>query len=173
MRKDLLDFDKEMLIGMLEDAAKLWLAHDGLWFQAVERAHGMGEAIEHDAAAWRRFSPLEAKRIMDRHGMAQGGGVEALVKALKFRLYSHINIQTVRKIDDRTVALYMNNCRVQAARERKGLEPFPCKSVGMVEYTQFAAAVDPRFRTACVTCPPDPRPKDHFCAWKFTLAEGE
>jgi hypothetical protein len=40
----LLALDKQTLIGMLEDQAKNWLAHDGLWFQAVERDHGMPSA---------------------------------------------------------------------------------------------------------------------------------
>ena len=162
-------YDKEMIIEMLEDAAKLWLAHDGLWFQAVEGSHGMEEAIRLDAEAWGRFSPIEAKRIMQRQGIGERGGVEALAKALDHRLYSYINEQTIEIVDERTVMLYMNNCRVQAARERKGLEPFPCKPVGIVEYTTFARTIDDRFSTRCITCPPDPRPPDHFCAWEFVL----
>ena len=31
------ELDKDTLIDLLEDSAKNWLAHDGLWFQAVER----------------------------------------------------------------------------------------------------------------------------------------
>ncbi len=44
--------DKDELVRMLMDDAKNWLAHDGLWFQAVERAHGMEAAIDADRAAW-------------------------------------------------------------------------------------------------------------------------
>ena len=169
MREDLLKHDKEMLIGMLEDAAKLWLAHDGLWFLEAEKRFGQEEAIAMDAEAWRGFSPLEARRIMKRLGLEPGGGVEALIVALNHRLYSHINIQTVERIGDDTVVIRMNQCRVQAARERKGLNPFHCKDVGVIEYTEFASAIDPRFATRCLTCPPDPRPSDHYCAWEFTL----
>ena len=35
-RELLYAMSKEKLIDMLEDQAKNWLAHDGLWFQAVE-----------------------------------------------------------------------------------------------------------------------------------------
>ena len=39
------DLSRDRLLELLQDMAKRWLAHDGLWFQAVERAHGMDEAI--------------------------------------------------------------------------------------------------------------------------------
>ena len=38
---DLTKLSKKQLIGMLDDFAKNWLAHDGLWFQAVEKRYGM------------------------------------------------------------------------------------------------------------------------------------
>ena len=37
---------KSQLIGMLEDGAKNWLAHDGLWFLAAEGKLGLDQAIE-------------------------------------------------------------------------------------------------------------------------------
>jgi len=49
----------------LASAAKLWLAHDGLWFQAVEKRHGMDAAMDADRDAWHRFSPIEARRIIN------------------------------------------------------------------------------------------------------------
>jgi len=38
----------------------------------------------------------------------------------------------------------MDVCRVQETRRRKGLPDFPCKTVGTVEFTTFAATVDRR-----------------------------
>ncbi len=49
------DMDAGQLRESLRTAAKLWLAHDGLWFQAVEGAHGLDAAIELDRQAWHRF----------------------------------------------------------------------------------------------------------------------
>ena len=51
---------REQLAGIIEDSAKNWLAHDGLWFQAVERVLGMDAAIAADAEAWRKFTVVEA-----------------------------------------------------------------------------------------------------------------
>lgn len=162
---------REELLGWLQDAAKLWLAHDGLWFQAVEATEGMAEAIAHDATAWRRFSPLEAGRIMKRLGIAPGGGIDALVTCLQHRLYAHLNEQELAEKSETRCVFRMKKCRVQVARGRKGLPDFPCKSVGMVEYSTFAQAVDPRLRCNCLACPPDDHPDDWYCAWEFTLAE--
>ena len=163
----------EELRGWLTDAAKLWLAHDGLWFQAVEKDAGLAKAIAADAEAWRRFSPLEAKRIMQRLDLAPGGGIPALVRCLQYRLYARLNRQRVVEQSDKRCVFRMEACRVQDARKRKGLQDFPCKEVVLVEYTTFAATVDPRLRTRCLGCPPDPHPDDWYCTWEFTLADEE
>ncbi|MGD8244724.1 MAG: DUF6125 family protein, partial [Anaerolineae bacterium] len=89
------------------------------------------------------------------------------------RLYARLNEQEIVELDERTFVFRMNECRVQAARQRKGLPDFPCKPVGLVEYRNFAHAIDTRFQTRCIACPPDPHPEDYFCAWEFTLATDE
>lgn len=170
-RELLMQLDKETLIDLLEDAAKNWLAHDGLWFQAVEGHSGMDVALELDAQAWKIFTQIEAKRILRRHGMEPGGGLDALEKALQFRLYARINEQAIYRVDERTLRFEMKECRVQVARQRKGLPDFPCKSVGIVEYAFFAHTIDPRFRTEVIFCPPDVRPEGCYCTWQFILED--
>jgi len=160
---------KAQLIDLLGDAAKNWLAHDGLWFQAVEKAYGLETAIELDGEAWERFTVVEAKRIMKRLGMEPGGGIPALVKALGYRLYARINVQEVLEADDTRCVFRMKACRVQEARKRKGMPAFPCKSVGIIEYEGFANTIDPRIRTRCLSCPPERTMDDCWCAWEFTL----
>ncbi len=164
--------DKEELVRLLLDDAKNWLAHDGLWFQAIEAAHGMEAAIEADRAAWERFTVIEANRIMERLGMKPGGGIPALLEALQHRLYARLNVQEATEVSDRRVVFTMRDCRVQSARRRKGLPDFPCKSVGIVEYSGFARTIDPRLQTRCIACPPDGHPADAWCSWEFTLPAG-
>lgn len=167
--KEVKDFSKEELLGLLEDASKNWLTHDGLWFRAVEDKFGIEAALELDRKAWEKFTVIEAKRIMDRLGIEPGGGIPALAQALKFRLYAHINVQEIKEISDTHCVFRMNRCRVQEARKRQGLPDFPCKSVGIVEYSGFAKTIDPRIATTCLVCPPDPHPPDVWCAWEFRL----
>jgi hypothetical protein len=172
-RQILRQHSKEELIDLLEIAAKNWLAHDGLWFLAAEEAFDMETAIELDRKAWERFTVIEARRIMRFLGINPGGGIPALKAALQYRLYARLNEQEIVDLDESTLVFRMNACRVQAARQRKGLPDFPCKPVGLVEYGDFATTVDPRFQTRCIACPPDPHPADYFCAWEFTLSEEE
>ena len=161
---------KEELIAIIVDDAKNWLAHDGLWFQAVEQRYGIETAIEIDRAAWEKFTVVEAKRIMARLGLEPGGGIPALVECLKHRLYARLNLQEAIEVSDTRAVFRMVDCRVQSTRKRKGLPDFPCKTVGVVEYAGFARTIDPRIETRCIACPPDPHPEDYWCAWEFVMS---
>lgn len=160
----------ELMRAMLDDFAKNWLAHDGLWFQAVEKHYGMEKAIELDTEAWEQFTVIEAKRIMALHQIPDGSGLEGLKKALGYRLYAFLNTQEIRNETATSFEFYMVDCRVQSARKRKGMPLFPCKSVGLVEYAGFARTIDPRIVTECIGCPPDKQAGDnYFCGWRFSL----
>jgi hypothetical protein len=165
------NLSKEELIAIIVDDAKNWLAHDGLWFQAVEQQYGIDKAIEIDTAAWKKFTVVEAKRIMARLGLEPGGGIPALVECFKHRLYARLNLQESIEVSADRVVFRMVDCRVQSARKRKGLPDFPCKSVGLVEYAEFARTIDPRIQTRCIACPPDQHPDEFWCAWEFVLTE--
>jgi hypothetical protein len=169
--KEIQDLDRDELMVLLENAAKNWLAHDGLWFQAVEEKFDLETAKELDGRAWERFTVIEARRIMQFLNMEPGGGIPALIQALKFRLYALLNVQEAMDISDTRCVFRMRNCRVQDARRRKGLPDFPCKPVGIIEYSGFARTIDPRIRTRCLSCPPDQHLEDFWCAWEFILEE--
>jgi hypothetical protein len=163
---------RDQLREALEMFAKNWLAHDGCWFLAAEADYGLEPAIRLDEEAWRRFAAAEARRLLQSSfGVAAGGGLEALERALALRMYSVINRQHASWSDDRrTLRFEMDVCRVQETRRRKGLPDFPCRSVGIVEFSTFAETVDPRIRTVCLHCPPE-APEGKYCAWEFELSE--
>jgi hypothetical protein len=163
------ELPKEELIKIIIDDAKNWLAHDGLWFQAVEKAYGQEAAIAVDEEAWRHFTVIEARRIMALLGMEPGGGIPALITCLNRRLYARLNTQEIVEVTDKRAVLRMTSCRVQTARQRSELGIFACKSVGIIEYTEFAKVVDPRIKVNCLTCPPDEVPEGYWCAWEFLI----
>jgi len=101
--------------------------------------------------------------------MPDNPGLEGLKVALQFRLYAFINKQSISNETESSFEFYMNECRVQVARKRKGLEDYPCKSGGMIEYTSFAEAIDSRIKTECISCPPDAHPETYYCGWKFYI----
>ncbi len=171
MKEDLEKLTKEKLIEYIEDISKNWIALDGTWFQAVENDLGLEKAMELNIKQWTRFTVIEAKRIMKRFNIPPNGGISALIKALKFRVYANINVQEIVEISENRCVFRMNNCRVQYARKQRGLPDFPCKGVGLVEYGLFAETIDPRIETKCICCPPDPHPEEYFCAWEFILKD--
>jgi hypothetical protein len=165
----LLKMPKADLLELLDGAAINWLANDGVWFQSVESASGMNDAKRCNDSCWAHFSPFEAWAIKRFLNLGERSGLEGLKKALNFRVYSRINVQSVEDDGPDAFVFCMNECRVQVARKRKDLPDYPCKSAGLVEYTYFARAIDPRIQTACIGCPPDAHPDDWYCAWRFSL----
>ena len=161
-------FSKDQLIELIEIYSKNWLAMDGVWLQSIERKLGMDEAMYHDGEAWKRFTVIEAKRIKEFLKLPDNSGIEGLEKALKLRFYANINEDKI-EIEGNTLTYTSVNCRVQRARERKGMPFHPCKSVGIIEYTEFAKTIDSRFTYECVSCYPDITDDECCCKWKFTL----
>ncbi len=165
----LYDMSEEKLYQLLDALAANWLANDGVWFQTVEKKMGMFDAKRCNDTCWTRYSPLEASRIKSLLDLPENGGLEALKTALNFRLYSRINVHKIVDESPQSVAFYMVDCRVQSARVKKGLEDYPCRSVGEVEYRTFSQHIDRRIKSECIGCPPGKHPDEWFCAWRFTI----
>jgi hypothetical protein len=165
------EMSREELLRALEMFAKNWLAHDGCWFLAAEERYGLDDAIALDERAWERFAATEARRIVKEFELPASGGLETLERALALRMYALINRQHVEwSADGDTLRFHMDVCRVQETRRRKGLDDFPCKSVGQLEFSTFARTVDARISTRCLHCPPE-APADKYCAWEFTMGD--
>ena len=169
----LLSLPEEKMGALLEAISMNWLAGDGVWFQAVEFTHGMNDAKRCNDSCWAHFSPVEASAVKRFLGLPERPGLEGLKTALKFRMYARINEQSIVEETEDSFVFQMNKCRVQAARQRKNLDDYPCKSAGLVEYPCFARAIDPRIQTECIGCPPDAHPEEWVCAWKFSMAADE
>lgn len=155
----------------LVDAAKNWLAMDGLWFLAVEYECGLAKAMEMDRRIWAQFSRIEAERIRKRLNLPETGGLDALDAALRQRLHSLLNPYRIERPSVDTLCYFMLTCRTHSARDRKGRASFPCRDIGLVEYSVFAETINPAILTVCIACPPDPRQRDFSCGWKFILQQ--
>jgi hypothetical protein len=165
----MMGMDDETLQSLKEAVAVNWLVNDGVWFQSVEFSRGMVDAKRCNDSCWAQFSPFEARSIKKLLNLPEQAGLEGLKKALGYRLYATINKQSIAEEEENSFVFRMNECRVQVARKRKGLDDYPCKSGGIVEYTTFAETIDSRIRTECIACPPDPHPEEYYCAWRFSI----
>jgi hypothetical protein len=163
------NYSKEELEELQNAMAVSWLANDGIWFQAIEFSRGMKDAKNVNDSTWAQFSPFEALTIKKKLGLSEFAGLEGLKTALQHRLYAYVNKQEIEDETENSFVFRMVDCRVQTARKRKGLDDYPCKSGGIIEYTTFAKTIDPRIKTEVVCCPPDPHPDSYYCAWRFYI----
>ncbi|MFO8066812.1 MAG: DUF6125 family protein [Bacteroidales bacterium] len=161
--------DENKVKKLLEGISVNWLANDGVWFQAVENSYNMTDAKYCNDNCWAQFSPFEARSIMKHLGLPANSGLDGLKKALQYRIYAFVNVQEIVEEKDKSFVFRMNDCRVQSARKRKGLDDYPCKSAGIVEYTTFAETIDSRIKTECIACPPDKHPDEWYCGWRFYI----
>ena len=166
----LVNMEKEKLIHLIDAMSVNWLANDGVWFQAVENNHDMYTSKRCNDTCWTKYSPVEAAMIKSFLQLPEQSGLNGLEQALGFRLYARVNEQTSERSGDELI-FRMVNCRVQEARNRKGLPDYPCKSAGLIEYRTFARTIDSRIKTECIGCPPDEHPEAWVCAWRFYITK--
>ncbi len=169
-KETLQKLSKNELITLIEAYSKNWLAMDGLWFQSLENKYGMQEAMCRDEEVWTHFTAIEAKRVKEFLNLEEYPGLQGLEKALKLRFYANINRDELI-IKDNTLIYSTLECRVQTARLRKNMPYHPCKSVGIIEYSEFAKIIDKRIVCDRISCYPDITDESCCCKWKFTLIE--
>lgn len=165
----LMDMDTEKMELFIETLSLNWLFNDGIWFQNIEFEYGMNDAKRCNHSCWSNFSPFEARCIKNLIGLEENPGLDGLKKALYQRIYSNINTQSIAEEEKNSFVFQMNKCWVQEKRKSRGLDDYPCKSAGLVEYAYFAREIDKRIKTECIGCPPDTHPDKWVCAWKFYM----
>lgn len=168
IQENLAEFSREELVALMEIYSKNWLALDGLWFQSIEGELGMDAAMRHDENAWRSYTQIEARRIKAFLGLEDRPGLEGLARALRLRMYANLNEDAI-ELRGNELIYSVKTCRVQAARQRKGMPWHPCKRVGLVEYAGFAQAIDDRIACACESCYPEIMDGDACCRWRFWI----
>ena len=163
------ELSREELLELLSLFAKCTVAIDGLWFQSLESKLGMDETMAHNNGVWEKYAVVEAHKLKKFLALPARAGIDGLRRALAYRVFYQPNQDRI-EVDGNVLTYYMETCRVQAARQRKGLPFHPCKSTGMVDFTAFSKAIDVRFQTECLSCYPDLTDPSCACIWRFTLA---
>lgn len=166
-RLDLLT--KEELKDLVRIYARNIYALDGVWFQSVEAANGMDEAMLHDKNAWKIFTRTEALRIKNMLNLPDKPGLDGLEKALAIRFSALANPSVDIFREGEALIYRVNECRVQSARKKKGMPYHPCAPVGFIEHDGFARTIDERIVTEMISCYPEVTDKACACCWKFVL----
>ena len=165
---ELSQLDKAQLIELVKMFASTAMTVDGLWFTEIEDRFGIDAAVEIDTVVWKKFAPVEARRIKNKMQI-EGDCLDALGNALDYSILTMPEgFKTKTERLGNSFTLTYTDCRAQEARMRSGRGEFPCKTVGIELLTEFAKVFGADIETTCLVCPPDEHPDDVWCSWKFT-----
>lgn len=142
---------------------------DAYWFLAVEDTFGTEAAVKLNEGIWTRMGGLAAKEIRERFPL-QEEGVARVLEALSYFPWTLIVGYEMEETPD-GARIRVAHCLPQAARVRAGRGEFPCKSMHLGEFTNFAKEIDERVEVRCLMAPPDPHPEDLWCEWELRLRE--
>ena len=166
-KNELWQLSKEELVGLIEAYAKLYTALDGLWFLSVEKEYGHDVATKLDVEVWDSLAPREAKRISEVRKMA-GGGIEAVVEALKFRPTFLTKEYNIIREKNRAI-VRVTKCRSLDAMERDKREVSSCIRVLESVYPKFAQSVDSRAKLRVLKAPPRKSAGDTCCEFEIEI----
>jgi len=172
-RETLLQMPRKRLLDLFFlHIRNLWRV-DGLYFQGIEKNFGTEAATEIDANCWKILAKIEARDLKKTLGTEVVENVETLLYLLRNTSWALYQTKKGVEVDPskKSGIFRVIECRVQEARLRKGLGVFPCKKVRFGYLKSFAEALNPEFEVTCNVCPPDEKPPDFWCEWKFRLRD--
>jgi len=139
---------------------------DGLYFLGIEEKFGTEAATQIDTNCWKLLGKLEARELKNLLQIKKND-IPSLMYALRNTSWSLY--QEEKQVEESpSKAIYrVTKCRVQEARMSKALGVFPCKNVRFSYLKAFVEEFNPNIKVNCRVAPPEERPKNMWCEWKF------
>jgi len=167
--RDLSKMSKNELLEYTHFLLRQYRLVDALWFLFVEDRFGLDAAADLNEKIWERMAAIAAKDIKNRFNIV-GNDLPSIIEALSYFPWAIITGYKIAEKTKERVILYVPSCPPQEARLRHGKEEFPCKSMHLALFTNFAKIFNEKVIVECCYAPPNLHPKDVWCRWEFKLA---
>jgi hypothetical protein len=140
---------------------------DAFWFLNVAERFDQPTAEQINEQVWAKVGGLAAKDLIAAFDIKETG-LKGLSKALKLFPWAILFSYEFEEADNQLI-ISVQHCATQEARKKHGLKEFVCKEMHRREFQGFARQVDERIKLDCLFAPPDPRPANMYCKWRFYI----
>ena len=166
-REQYLALPKEKLVDYIYLIHKnFWTLH-GNYIMNLEKRYGEGVAMEFEDLAFGRAAEVQVYRLKEFFGL--GDDMSALMKIFDFSEFcSNIEYEFLEVTNNRLI-WRVTKCPMQLTRLEAGLPEIACKLSAMPINERIAKTVNPKMKSTCITCPPDPHPPDRWCEFEFKI----
>ena len=123
--------------------------------------------MEFDHIAFGRAAEVQVYRLKKFFNL--GDDMSALMKIFDFSEFcSNIEYEYLEVSDERLI-WRVTKCPMQIDRINAGMPELACKLSAIYINERIAKAINPKMKSICVYCPPDPHSDDRWCEFEYKI----
>lgn len=166
-KEQYLSLSKEKLVDYIEMVHKNFWTLQGYYVLELEKRYGEDVAMEFDDVAFGRAAQVQVYRLKKFFNL--GDDMSALMKIFDFSEFCSNIEYEFHEVTEKRLVWRVTKCPMQMDRLKAGMPEIACKLSAIPINEKIAKAINPKMRSTCIMCPPDPHPKDRWCEFAFEI----